>query len=109
MADPEDTCRVYDVDGETIRVHGGEPMSEAGQTALGEIVRAAKAKLDAEDPNLGVRQELIAAGMLARWGIPDEPLIGRRGGVTSGATIKARLKAAIDAAVEALKPEAPDA
>lgn len=108
MTEPEDTCRGYEVDGETIRVRGGEALDETGVAALGEIVGAATAKLAAEDPNLGVRQELIAAGMLARRSIPDEPLIFSRG-VISGTTVKARLKAAIDAAIEALKPEVPDA
>lgn len=108
MTEPEDTCRVYDVNGEPIRVHGAEPLDEVGQQYLAAIVRAATAKVEAEDPNLGVRQELIAAGMLARRSIPDEPLIFSRG-VISGTTVKTRLKAAIDAAVEALKPEARDA
>ena len=106
---PDDTCRIYDVDGEPIRVRGSEPLDEAGKAALGEIVRAASAKLAAEDPNLGVRQELIAAGMLARHVIADEPYISSSRGVISGSTVKARLKAAIDAAVEALKPVVPDA
>lgn len=105
---PDDTCRAYEVDGEIVRVHGGKALDEAGQAALGEIVRAATAKLAATDPNLGVRQELIAAGMAARRCIPDEHLIGSRG-VISGTDVKARLKAAIDVAVEALKPEVPDA
>lgn len=98
----EDTCRVYDVDGEPVLVHGGEPLSEAGRAALGEVVRAAKAKLDAEHPNLGVIQELIMAGLAATRAIPDGEV---RGGCTvqDGAKVKARLKAAIKAARTALE------
>lgn len=100
MAD--DTCRAYDVDGETIRVRGGEPMDETGQAALGEIVRAATAKVEAEHPHLGVIQELIMAGLAACRAIPDGEV---RGGCTvqDGAKVKARLKAAIRAARTALE------
>jgi hypothetical protein len=45
----EDTCRVYDVDGEPVRVHGAEPMDEKDQAALAEVVRAART-LIVEDP-----------------------------------------------------------
>lgn len=38
-------CRPVEVDGETIRVHGGEPLTPAGREALTEIVRAAKRQL----------------------------------------------------------------
>lgn len=100
----EDTCRAYDVDGEPVRVHGGKPLDEAGQAALGEIVRAATAKLAAEHPNLGVTQELIMAGLAATRCIPDGEV---RGGCTvqDGAKVKARLKAAIGAARDALGTE----
>lgn len=37
-----DTCRPVQVDGETIRVHGGEPMTPDAQAAFAEVVRAAK-------------------------------------------------------------------
>lgn len=106
MAD--DTCRVYDVDGEPVRVHGGKPLDEAGQAALGEIVRAATAKVERENPNLGVIQELIMAGLAACRAIPDGEV---RGGCTiqDGAKVKARLKAAIAAARDALKPVVSDA
>lgn len=102
MAEPEDSCRVYDVDGEPVRVHGAEPMSEAGQAALGDLVRAATAKVEAEHPHLGVIQELIMAGMAATRAIPDGEV---RGGCTvqDGAKVKARLKAAIKAARTALE------
>lgn len=98
----DDTCRVYDVDGEPVRVLGVEPLTETGQAALGEIVRAAKDKLDAEHPNLAVIQELIMAGLAATRAIPDGEV---RGGCTvqDGAKVKARLKAAIRAARTALE------
>lgn len=106
MAD--DTCRGYDIDGETIRVHGGEPLTEVGRAALGDIVRAATAKVEAEHPHLAVIQELIMAGLAATRAIPDGEV---RGGCTvqDGAKVKARLKAAIAAARDALTPESPDA
>lgn len=104
MAD--DTCRAYDVDGETVRVHGGKPLDEAGQAALGEIVRAATAKLAAENPNLGVAQELIMAGLAALRCIPDGEIRTRGCTIHDGAKVKARLQAAIAAARDALKAEA---
>ena len=38
----EDKCRPVVVDGEIIRVHGGEPMGTASEAFFAEIVRAAK-------------------------------------------------------------------
>jgi hypothetical protein len=38
----EDKCRPVVVDGQVIRVHGGEPMGTAGEAFFAEIVRAAK-------------------------------------------------------------------
>jgi hypothetical protein len=102
----EDTCRAYDVDGETIRVHGAKPLDEARQAALGEIVRAATAKVAVEDPNLGVRQALIMAGLAALRCIPDGEIRTRFCTIHDGAKVKARLKAAITAARDALTPEA---
>lgn len=102
MAD-DDTCRAYDVDGETVRVHGGKPLDEAGQAALGEIVRAATTKLAAEHPNLGITQELIMAGLAALRCIPDGEINTRFCTVHDGAKVKARLKAAIAAARTALE------
>ena len=100
----DDICRAYEVDGEIVRVHGGRPLDETGQAALGEIVRAASAKVAAEHPNLGVIQELIMAGLAANRAISDGEV---RGGCTiqDGAKVKARLKAAIGAAREALSTE----
>jgi len=37
----ENTCRAVEVDGETIRVLGGEEMDEESQVYFAEIVRAA--------------------------------------------------------------------
>jgi hypothetical protein len=45
----DDTCRVYEVDGEPIRVHG-QPMDAADQDAFAEIVRAAKRRFAREHP-----------------------------------------------------------
>lgn len=38
-----DTCRIVDVDGTTVRVRGGKPMTPADVDALAEIVRAVRA------------------------------------------------------------------
>lgn len=43
-----DECRMYEVDGEPIRVQGGAPMSDAAQDALAEVVRATKRLMQAE-------------------------------------------------------------
>lgn len=86
-----DDCRAYEVDGEPVRVHGGGPLDEAGQEALGAIVHAAKAKLADIDPHLGIRQELMLAGMAAARCLQD-------------AELKARLRAALIAARDALTP-----
>ena len=101
----DDTCRAYDVDGETIRVHGGKPLDEAGQAALAEIVRAVAKKVEVEHPNLGVIQELIMAGLAAMRCIPDDQT-RTPFGTTDGTKVKARLKAAIAAARDALTPGA---
>jgi len=45
----EDTCRPVEVDGETIRVLGGEPMDAESQAAFADLVRAAKRRMVAED------------------------------------------------------------
>ena len=37
-----DKCRPVEVDGETVRVHGGAEMDEESQVYFAEIVRAAK-------------------------------------------------------------------
>lgn len=48
MADPEDTCRPVEVDGEIIRVHGSREMTEVEEGYFAEIIRAAKARMEAE-------------------------------------------------------------
>ncbi|RSD21984.1 hypothetical protein [Amycolatopsis eburnea] len=101
MAD--DTCRAYDVDGEPVRVHGGQPLDDAGQAALGEVVRAAKEKLATEDPHLAVRQELVMAGLAAIRCIPDGEIHTKHCTIHNGAQVKARLRAAITAARTALE------
>ena len=42
-----DKCRPVVVDGEVIRVHGGEPMGPESLAAFAEVVRAAKRRMDA--------------------------------------------------------------
>jgi hypothetical protein len=105
---PDDSCREYDVDGEPVRVHGGKQLDDAGQAALGEVVRAARERLAEVDPNYAIAQELIMAGLAAMRAIPDGEVRGRCT-VQDGAKVKARLKAAIAAARGALKSEAPGA
>jgi hypothetical protein len=100
-------CRVYDVGGEPVRVRGREPLDEAGQAALGEIVRAAGDRIEHLDPNLGVRQELVQAGLSAMRCIPDGQ-IPSRFGTSDGTRVKNRLKAAIVAARDALAPAESD-
>lgn len=48
MSDPEDTCRPVEIDGEIIRVHGSRDMTDVERGYLAEIVRAAKARMEAE-------------------------------------------------------------
>jgi hypothetical protein len=48
-----DQCRLVEVDGEIIRVHGGRAMTEYEQSLFAELVRAAKRRLAAEDEHLG--------------------------------------------------------
>lgn len=101
MAD--ETCRGYEVDGETVRVQGGAPLSEEGEAALAEVVRAAKRFMAEEHPHAGVIQELVAAARVARWCIPDVMVPSRgRHELVRGAEVKSRLHAAVQAAREAL-------
>lgn len=44
----EDSCRLVDVDGETVRVRGSGDMDEQDQQALGQVFRAARARMKAE-------------------------------------------------------------
>lgn len=46
----DDTCRPVEVDGEIIRVHGSRAMTQHEQGLFAEIVRAAKRRLQAEQP-----------------------------------------------------------
>lgn len=43
--DPEDTCRPVEIDGDIIRVHGAEELSDESQAALTEVVRAARRRM----------------------------------------------------------------
>lgn len=99
MAD--ETCRGYEVDGEPVVVHGDEPLSEEGQAALAEVVRAAKRVMAEDHPHVGVVQELIAAARLASWCIPDG-MTGARFRMVDGTEVKTRLQAAVQAARVAL-------
>jgi len=49
----EDQCHLVDIDGQTIRLHGSQPMTDHEQDLLTEIVRAAKRKYAAEHPAPG--------------------------------------------------------
>ena len=44
----EDKCRPVEVDGEMIRVHGGEEMDAKDREMFAEVVRAAKRRLATE-------------------------------------------------------------
>lgn len=105
MAD--ETCRAYEVDGEPVRVHGSEPLTDAGRAALAEVVRAAKKFMADEHPHAGVIQELVAAAQAAAWCIPDGMVPSRgRYLLQDGFGVKTQLKAAVQAAREALIPPA---
>lgn len=60
-----DECRIVEVDGEPIRVHGGSEMDEAGREAFAQIVRAAKAKMAAEQCT--ATHPLLDRGAPCRW------------------------------------------
>lgn len=47
-----DTCRPVEVDGETIRVRGSGEMTPEAEEALAALVRVAKAKFVADDPEV---------------------------------------------------------
>jgi hypothetical protein len=47
-AAPDDTCRLVDLDGEQIRVHGSGELTEQGRAALAEVVGAARRRHAAE-------------------------------------------------------------
>jgi len=62
-----DTCRPVDVDGETIRVRGAAEMGDESRSALGEVVRAARAKMTAEAPQqIGALQNRLRLAHQAR-------------------------------------------
>ncbi|MEU6342194.1 hypothetical protein ABZ883_14780 [Streptomyces sp. NPDC046977] len=45
-----DTCRVIDVDGEPIRLHGASALTEDGIAAVGQVIAAARRHADAHPP-----------------------------------------------------------
>lgn len=55
----EDTCRVVEVGGETIRVRGAGEMSDESRAALGEVIDAAKRKYAAEHPDVPPRDRAV--------------------------------------------------
>ncbi|MFI0718895.1 hypothetical protein [Streptomyces sp. NPDC021224] len=50
-AEPIDTCRVVEIDGEPIRVHGAGEMTDRGRAALAEVIAAARRRYAAEHPD----------------------------------------------------------
>jgi len=62
-----DVCRPLEVDGETVRVRGAGELTEEGQEAVADLVRAAKAKFVAEAPDqVGVLQKRLRLAHEAR-------------------------------------------
>lgn len=105
MAD--ETCRAYEVDGEPVRVHGGAPLTDEGQAALAEVVRAAKQHMAEKHPHAGVIQELVSAAQHASWCIPEGLVQSRgRNRLMDSFEVRMRLKAAVQAARVALTPKA---
>jgi hypothetical protein len=63
----QDVCRPLEVDGETVRVRGAGELTEEGQEAVADLVRAAKAKFVAEAPEqVGVLQKRLRLAHAAR-------------------------------------------
>jgi hypothetical protein len=84
-AAPDDTCRVVDIGGEPIRVHGSGQMSDESRAALAEVIGAARAKYVAEHPDAGpVISPRVAAHVLWQEGL---------GGYAAGSFTTALLKA----------------
>ena len=69
--EPEDTCRPVEVDGETIRVRGAGAFTDQDRELAAEIVRAAKAKFEAEPVAVQFRAEIAEAlrTVPGRWNI----------------------------------------
>jgi hypothetical protein len=81
----EDACRVVEVDGEPIRVHGSGEMSDESRAALAEVIGAARAKYVAEHPDgVPVISPRVAAHVLWQEGL---------GGYAAGSFTTALLKA----------------
>lgn len=101
MAD--ETCRQYEVDGEPVVVRGAGRLSEQGEAALAEVVRAAREHAERTNPHGGVIQELHAAVRLAVHCIPDGTIRAGALGERDGAEVRQRLKDAAAAARAALE------
>jgi hypothetical protein len=81
----EDACRVVEIDGESIRVHGSGEMSDESRAALAEVIGAARAKYVAEHPDgEPVISPRVAAHVLWQEGL---------GGYAAGSFTTALLKA----------------
>ncbi|HJP80587.1 MAG TPA: hypothetical protein VJ914_40320 [Pseudonocardiaceae bacterium] len=100
----DETCRTYTVDGEPVVVRGPRPLDEQDQTALAELVHAAKARAERTDPHAGLRQELLAVLRLARHCIPDGPVHAGVLGARDGAEVRRRLTTAAAAVRDWLAP-----
>lgn len=93
-AEPEQRCHVIDVDGEPAAIHGHGPITPEAETAIAEVVRAARRRLadGTLGPHLGIRQELILVSRAAGRDLHD-------------AALKTRLNEAVRAACDALAPD----
>lgn len=74
-----DKCRPVVVDGEVIRVRGGEPMGTAGEAFFAEIVRAAKRKHATKHPEPPVegKQGKPTTRSSAPWATQTSSTTGR--------------------------------
>jgi hypothetical protein len=59
-AGSDDTCRVIEVDGQPIRVHGAGEMTDQDRAALAEVLGAARRKYAAEHPETAPQDEHAA-------------------------------------------------
>lgn len=62
------TCRVVEVDGSPVVVRGDRDLSEADREALTALVRAAKAKMDAEPLDVQLARQQRQEEARARLG-----------------------------------------
>lgn len=57
-----DLCRIYEIDGEQIRIRSGKPLEPHDLEALTEVIRAARRELLADAIRRGPGAEAIRAG-----------------------------------------------